>query len=253
MKKNYFDLNGKLALITGGGTGIGFGIAQTFIEAGAEVVITGRRENILKEAKRQLGEKCNIIVNDVADLKSIPVLVKDIEEKIGVIDVLVNNAGINMKKTMTETTDDDLKRILGTNLISVFSLSRTCAERMKERRSGSIIMISSMTAVMGIEKVSAYTVAKTGVVGLMRAMASEYARYGIRINTIAPGWIDTPMSRKAFDGDPKRKQKALDRIAAGRFGSPGEIGAVALFLASDASAYVNMVHLPVDGGGAYHF
>jgi gluconate 5-dehydrogenase len=179
--------------------------------------------------------------------------VDNIEEKIGAIDVLVNNAGINMKKAMNETTDEDLKRILDINLISVFSLSRTCAERMKERQHGSIIMISSMTAVMGIEKVSAYTVAKTGVVGLMRAMSSEYARYGIRINTIAPGWIDTPMSRKAFEGDPARKQKALGRIAAGRFGSPEEIGAVALFLAGDASAYVNMVHLPVDGGSAYHF
>ena len=253
MDKEYFNLRGKRALITGGGSGIGLGIARVFVDAGAHVVITGRRERVLKEAREQLGDQCETRVNDISELDSIPGMVKDIEANIGAIDILVNNAGINMKKPMGETSDTDLKRIVDTNLLGVFSLSRTVAESMKTRRSGSIIMISSMAAVMGIEKVSAYSVSKTGVVGLMRAMASEYGAFGIRINTIAPGWIDTPMSRKAFDGDPERKQKALDRIAARRFGSPADIGSAALFLACDASAYINMVHLPVDGGGAYHF
>jgi len=243
----------KRVLVTGGGTGIGFGIASVFVKNGARVIITGRREDVLRKATQELGDHCAYMVNDISRKDKIPELVEDVEQQHGPVDVLVNNAGISLKKNMSEMTDAEFENVLNTNLISVFSLSREMANRMKDRGKGSIILISSMAAFLAIEKVTAYAVAKTGLVGLMRSMVSEYARYGLRINTIAPGWIETPMLMRAFEGDEPRKQKALKKIPVHHLGVPEDVGQAALFLASDAASYVNGVHLPVDGGALYNF
>ncbi|MBC3787455.1 SDR family NAD(P)-dependent oxidoreductase [Spirosoma utsteinense] len=248
-----FSLAGKLALITGGGSGIGFDIARCMVQAGATVVITGRREQPLQDAVGLLGQQAHYQVNDVTERSLLDGLVADIERQYGPIDVLVNNAGINMKKPALEVTDEDFDRIVHTNLNSVFSLTRACAGPMIERGSGSIIMISSMAAYYGIDRVAAYAASKAGVEGMVKVLASEFSGKGVRVNAIAPGFIETAMSKTAMGGDPDRFARAMRRTPMGKFGKPEDIGWAAVFLASEAAAYVTGVSLPVDGGNSIGF
>ncbi len=248
-----FSLEGKLALITGGGSGIGFDIARCMVAAGATVVITGRREQPLQEATQTLGERAHYRVNDVTERPLLDGLVADIEAAYGPIDILVNNAGINMKKPALEVTDEDFDRIVHTNLNSVFSLTRACASRMMARESGSIIMISSMAAYYGIDRVVAYAASKSAVEGMVKVLASEFSGKGVRVNAIAPGFIETAMSKTAMGGDPDRFARAMRRTPMGKFGQPEDIGWAAVFLASEAAKYVTGVSLPVDGGNSIGF
>ncbi|MEO6283752.1 MAG: glucose 1-dehydrogenase [Dyadobacter sp.] len=251
--QNIFSLEGKVALITGGGSGIGFYIAQCMIKSGAKVVITGRREVVLQEAVAALGINSSYFVNDITDLKSIPALIADIESKAGDIDILINNAGINMKKYAVEVTDDDFDRIIQTNLHAVFSITRECGKRMIERKKGSIIMITSMAALYGIDRVVAYTASKSAIGGMVKALATEFSPYNVRINAIAPGFIETPMMLTAMNGDPARRDKAMDRTPMGTWGKPDDIGWAAVFLASEAAKFITGVSLPVDGGNSIGF
>ncbi len=253
MTLNAFSLENKIALITGGGTGIGFGIASTFVRAGARVVITGRREQVLKEATEALGNGAYYFVNDVTEFKSFPALVDRIEKQYGEIDILVNNAGMHLKKHSQETSDEEFFRIINTNLLGVFSLTRVCAERMLRRKSGCILMISSMTAFFGMERVVAYSVSKTALTGMINSLVAEYSRSNVRINAIAPGWIESEMFSRAINGDPERKTKIMNRIAMNHFGKPDDVGHAALYLCSDAARYVTGVVLPVDGGAVVSF
>ena len=253
LKQNVFSLEGKLALITGGGSGIGFDIAQCMIEAGARVVITGRREHALAESIEILGKSAQYVVNDVTELNALEGLVEHIETHIGPIDILVNNAGINMKKPALEVSDDDFQRIVHTNLNSVFALTRSCARRMIERQKGSILMISSMAAYYGIDRVVAYAASKSGVEGMVKVLASEFSKFNVRINAIAPGFIETAMMQTAMSSDPDRMNKALSRTPMGKFGKPDDIGWAAVFLASEAARYITGASLPVDGGNSVGF
>jgi gluconate 5-dehydrogenase len=253
MNSETFSLEGKLALVTGGGTGIGLGIARCFIEAGARVVITGRREEVLKTACQQLGDRSCYLVNDLAQLSTIPPLVQTIEKNWGIIDILVNNAGIHLKKWAQETTDDDFAKVIQTNLLSVFALTRECAKNMILRRSGSIVLISSMAGLFGVDRVAAYGTSKAALIGLMHNLVTEYSHFNIRINCIAPGWIASDMFFNAINADPERKQKITNRIAMESFGSPEDIGNAAVYLCSRAGRYVTGVVLPVDGGATVNF
>ncbi|MBF9140759.1 SDR family NAD(P)-dependent oxidoreductase [Hymenobacter properus] len=248
-----FSLDGKLALITGGGTGIGLAIAQCMAEAGATVVITGRREAVLQEAVAAIGESAEYIVNDVTDLSAIDALVAEVEATYGPLDILVNNAGINLKKPALEVTDEDFNRILHTNLHSVFALTRACAARMVARQKGVILMISSMAAYYGIDRVVAYAASKSAVEGMVKVLASEFSGHGVRVNAIAPGFIETAMSRTAMNSDPDRRDRAMRRTPMGKFGQPEDIGNAAVFLASDAARYITGASLPVDGGNSIGF
>jgi NAD(P)-dependent dehydrogenase (short-subunit alcohol dehydrogenase family) len=248
-----FSLEGQLALITGGGSGIGFFIAQCMIAAGARVVITGRREAVLQEATAQLGSRCQYIVNDITELSGIPELVAYVETSIGPISILVNNAGINMKKPIWDVTDDDFNKVLQTNLQSVFALTRECGRRMVQRKQGSIIMLSSMASLYGIDRVIAYTASKAAVDGMVKGLTTEFSPLGVRVNSIAPGFIETPMMLKAMNGDPSRRDKAMDRTPMGTWGKPEDIGWAAVFLASEAARFITGVTLPVDGGNAIGF
>lgn len=251
--KNVFSLAGKLALITGGGSGIGFDIAQCMIAAGAKVIITGRREHALAESIAVLGKSAQYVVNDVTELNTLEGLVEHIETNIGPIDILVNNAGINMKRPALEVSDDDFQRIVHTNLNAVFSLTRACAKRMIARQSGSILMISSMAAYYGIDRVVAYAASKSGVEGMVKVLASEFSKYNVRVNAIAPGFIETAMMQTAMNSDPDRMNKALSRTPMGKFGKPDDIGWAAVFLASEAARYITGASLPVDGGNSVGF
>jgi NAD(P)-dependent dehydrogenase (short-subunit alcohol dehydrogenase family) len=253
MKNALYDVSQKLVVITGGGTGLGFTMSKFFSEAGARIVMTGRREHILREAGERLGENVGYIVNDITKLDALPQLVSSVETQFGAIDVLINNSGINLKKHFLETTDEEFQQIIQTNLAGVFALTRAVAQKMKERKSGSIILITSMAALYGIPNVSAYTSSKSAILGLTRALAVDLSPFGIRINSIAPGFIDTPMLQKAFDSDPERKRKVLERTPMRRLGTPEDVASAALFLASDASRFITGINLPVDGGNSIGF
>ncbi len=248
-----FSLEGKRALITGGGSGIGFDIARCMVAAGANVIITGRREQPLREATDTLGERARYIVNDVTEREALDGLVETIEANHGPIDILVNNAGVNLKKPALEVTDEEFDRIVHTNLNAVFSLTRACARRMMERRSGSVIMISSMAAYYGIDRVAAYAASKSAVEGMVKVLASEWSGNGVRVNAIAPGFIETAMSKTAMSGDPDRFARAMRRTPMGKFGKPEDIGWAAVFLASNAARYITGASLPVDGGNSIGF
>jgi NAD(P)-dependent dehydrogenase (short-subunit alcohol dehydrogenase family) len=250
---NVFSLEGKLALVTGGGTGIGLEIARCMTAAGATVVITGRREEVLRDAVEALGEGAQYLVNDITDLSAIEGLVAQIEATHGPLDILVNNAGINLKKPALEVTDEEFSRILHTNLHSVFALTRACAARMVARRKGTILMISSMAAYYGIDRVVAYAASKSAVEGMVKVLASEFSAQGVRVNAIAPGFIETEMSRKAMNADPDRRDRAMRRTPMGEFGQPSDIGHAAVFLASEGARYITGVSLPVDGGNSIGF
>ena len=244
----------KIAIVTGGGSGIGFAIAEKLVQNTIHTIIIGRDESKLDAAKQKLGELCETVTCDLSDLSSIPGLVNNIVEKHGRIDVVVNNAGINMKKEFTQVTDEDFQKIILTNLTAVFSLSREVVKCMIEKEiKGCIINISSMASQYGIPKVIAYTASKSAIEGMTRAMAVELSPKGIRVNCIAPGFIATEMSAKALNNDPERKGKALGRTPMGELGSPSDIGDAAAFLASDAAKYITGVVLPVDGGNSIGF
>lgn len=244
---------GKVAIVTGGGSGLGFAIAQKFTANGIYTVIAGRDKEKLSKAKEQLGDLCRSIPCDVSDLKSIPAFVENVLSQFGQIDILVNNAGINMKKEFTEVTDEDFQSILTTNVTAVFTLSREVVKHMLTRNAGCIINISSMAAQYGLPKVIAYSASKTAIEGMTRAMAVELSPKGIRVNAIAPGFIYSAMTAKALDSDPERKAKVFGRTPMGHMGEPEDIGNAALYLASDAAKYVTGIVLPVDGGNSIGF
>jgi NAD(P)-dependent dehydrogenase (short-subunit alcohol dehydrogenase family) len=251
--KNILSLEGKVALITGGGTGIGYGIAETFANAGACVVITGRREDVLQKAVSELGKNARYFVQDICQQQELPNFIDQVEKEVGAIDILVNNAGQHLKKPAKNTTDQEFLNILQVHLLSVFTLSREVANRMCERKSGNIILISSMSAFMAMTQIVAYTTAKTALIGLMRGIMADYSLDNVRINAIAPGWIESDMMFNAIKADEKRRQKILSRIPFNRFGKPQDVGNAALYLASDAASYITGVVLPVDGGAAFGF
>lgn len=253
MGQNAFRLDGQLALVTGGGTGLGFGICQALVEAGARVVLVSRTEETLKRACDRLGKAASYVPNDVRDLPSLPGLVAQVEDRFGPLDILANNAGNLLKKPAIETTDDELMNLFHTHFFSAYILSRECGRRMIERKRGSILMTVSMTALFGVPHVSVYGAAKSALLGLTRALAVEFSPHGVRVNAIAPGWFNTELNRQAFEKDPARLQKILARTPLGRVGEPLDVGYAAVYLCSPAAKFVTGVVLPVDGGASIGF
>jgi NAD(P)-dependent dehydrogenase (short-subunit alcohol dehydrogenase family) len=245
--------NQRIAIVTGGGSGIGLAITEKFVANNITTVIVGRDEQKLKAAREKLGDLCVPVICDLSNLASIPKMVDKVMERFGHIDILVNNAGINLKKEFTEVCDDEFQRILTTNVTAVFSLSREVTKKMLLKGGGAIINISSMASQYGIPKVIAYTASKSAIEGMTRAMAVELSPKGIRVNCIAPGFIATDMSAKALNGDMERMNKVMSRTPMGALGQPSDIGDTALFLASDAAKYITGVVLPVDGGNSVGF
>jgi NAD(P)-dependent dehydrogenase (short-subunit alcohol dehydrogenase family) len=253
MELSPFSLSGKIALITGGGTGIGYGISKALVGAGATVVITGRRKDVLVTASQNLGKSVYYMEHDITEKATIPKLINAVETSIGPINILVNNAGIHLKKNAQDTTDEEFEKICQTNLFSVFSLTRECAKNMINRQDGSILFIGSMAGNFGINKVVAYGTSKAALTGLMNNLVTEYSKNNVRVNTIAPGWIESDMFLNAIKSDPERKQKIVNRIAMNSFGKTEDIGNAAVFLSSPAARYITGVVLSVDGGATVNF
>jgi len=249
--KNPFSLEGETALVTGGGTGLGLAMARCLKAAGATVAITGRRAEVLQVAAEEIG--VSALPGDVSNLAELPALWRKVEEMVGSPSILINNAGIHLKKSALDTTDEEFAAIQLTHLQASFALARLAATSMRARKAGNIIFISSMAGLFGIPQVAAYSAAKAGVVGLSRALAAELSGDGIRVNTIAPGWIETDFNKPVLAADPARKEKILKRTPMGRMGSPDDIGWAAVYLCSPAANFLTGVLLPVDGGASIGF
>ncbi len=248
-----FSLRGETVLITGGGTGIGLAMAQAMHGAGARVVLVGRREPELKAAVQTLGKGTSFIVHDITRFEAAPALVERVTRETGPISCLVNNAGIHLKKSAMETTPGEFQQVLNTHVVAAHALTCAVAPGMIERKQGNIIFTGSMASLFGIPEVIAYTAAKSAIVGMVKGYATELSPHGVRVNAIAPGWIETEMSRKALKGDSARKARILSRTPMARLGEPADVGWAAVYLASPAAKFVTGVVLPVDGGVSIGF
>ncbi|WP_442588719.1 SDR family NAD(P)-dependent oxidoreductase [Pedobacter sp. AW31-3R] len=243
----------KIAIVTGGASGLGFAISRKLVEEKVRTVIIGRNEDSLRAAVAELGELCSYKVLDLQQITEIPDCISSIAAELGTIDILVNNAGINQKKPFLEVTDTDFYHIIHTNVLAVFAMSREVSKVMISAGSGAIVNISSMAAQYGIPKVIAYTAAKSAIEGMTKAMAVELSPLGIRVNCVAPGFIKTAMSSKALDSDPERKSKVLSRTPMGYLGLPEDVAGAVYYLSSESSKYVTGVIVPVDGGNSIGF
>ena len=232
---------------------MGLAATRKFVKSGIETIIIGRNETNLAAVCNELGPLCRYKVCDLTSLAEIPRLVTGLVKDFGKIDILVNNAGINQKKAFSKVSDEEFQQVILTNLTSVFVLSREVVKSMLKQKSGCIINISSMAAQYGIPYVIAYTAAKSGIEGMTKAMAVELSPEGIRVNCVAPGFIETKMSAKALNDDPERKQKVLSRTPMAKLGLPEDVAEAIYYLSSDAAKYLTGVILPVDGGNSIGF
>lgn len=249
-----FRLDGEVAIITGGATGLGFSMARCLVASGAKVVIVGRREEELSRAVAELGEAAAYVRHDVTDHASADSLVSASEACAGSpVSILINNAGIHLKKPAVDVTPAEFQNVIDTHVIGAHALTRAVLPGMIGRGHGNLIFIASMTSLFGIPKVIAYSAAKSAYVGMVRTLATEVSGLGVRVNAIAPGWIDSEMMRKALDGDPTRRDKILGRTPMGCFGEGDDIGWAAVYLCSPAAKFVTGTVLPVDGGASIGF
>ena len=246
---NPFSLEGKVALVTGGATGIGQGIALALAAAGADIASVARRSSDETVAKVQaLGRRAISIQADLTSLEPLERVLDETTAALGPVDILVNNAGIIRRADAVDFTEQDWDDVMNVNLKVLFFLSQAAVKRMiADGRGGKIINTASMLSFQGGIRVPSYTASKSGVAGLTRLMANEWGKHGINANAIAPGYFATD-NTQALQDDPVRSKEILGRIPAGRWGQPADIGGAAVFLSSSASDYVQGIVLPVDGG-----
>ncbi len=249
-----FSLADERAVVTGGGTGLGAAIAECLIAAGARVAICGRREDVLQQTCERLGERASCVVHDVSDLSDSDRLMTMAErENDGPTTILINNAGIHLRKPALEERPEDDQSVFDVHVFGAMALTRAVAAGMIEQGGGSIVFITSMAALFGIPEVAAYSAAKSAVLGLVRSLAVEWSARGVRVNAIAPGWIETPMSHQALESDADRKARILARTPMGRLGKPEDIGWAAVYLCSPQAKFVTGQQLVVDGGASIGF
>jgi 2-dehydro-3-deoxy-D-gluconate 5-dehydrogenase len=244
-----FKLDGKTALVTGASKGLGYAMAVALAEAGADIAnaCIGDGEE-LGRAVKAVGRKFLHIKADLTSQSIIPEIIDKTVKSLGDIDILVNNAGIIRRAPITEFTEKDWDDVINVNLKSLFYLSQAVVKNMlKNGRGGKIINVASLLSFQGGIRVPSYTAAKSGVMGLTKLMANELAQHNINVNAIAPGYMATD-NTTALREDPKRSAEILSRIPAGRWGMPEDLMGIVVFLASDASAYVNGYTIAVDGG-----
>lgn len=250
---NPFDLTGKVAVVTGANTGIGQAIAIALATAGADVACVGRTPAEDTAAQiRALGRRAEIVSADLSSIEPVQRVVDETVATLGGLHILVNNAGIIRRADAVDFTEEDWDAVVDTNLKSVFFLSQAAGRHMiarheKEGGGGKIVNIASMLTFQGGIRVPSYTASKSGIGGLTKLLANEWAKHGINVNAIAPGYIATN-NTAALQADPVRNGAILDRIPAGKWGDASDIGGAAVFLASDAARYVQGHILAVDGG-----
>lgn len=245
---NLFDLSGKVAIVTGASTGLGKGMSLGLAEAGADLVLVDYVDSTeTAEEIKSLGRKAITIVADLINIKPVQSIANDAIRTFGKIDILVNNAGIIRRTAAIDFSEKDWDEVMSLNSKTVFFLCQTAARDMMKRKYGKIINISSLLAFQGGILVPSYAASKGAVAQISKALANEWAQYGININAIAPGYMATN-NTKALREDPVRSKAILDRIPAGRWGAPDDLKGAVVFLASHASDYVNGHVLIIDGG-----
>ncbi|MEM9837633.1 MAG: 2-dehydro-3-deoxy-D-gluconate 5-dehydrogenase KduD [Pseudomonadota bacterium] len=244
-----FDLSGKQALVTGANTGLGQGMAVALAEAGANIVAIGRSAaEETRDKVERTGRRFVEIRADLLDKSAVREVVKNAETEAGPSDILVNNAGLIRRSDALEFSEDDWDDVMDVNIRALFFLSQDFAGSVVKRGTqGKIINVASMLSYQGGIRVASYTASKSGVMGLTRLLANEWAHQGINVNAIAPGYFATN-NTAALQADENRNRQILERIPAGRWGQPSDLGGGVVFLASQASDYVHGITLPIDGG-----
>jgi 2-dehydro-3-deoxy-D-gluconate 5-dehydrogenase len=245
---NPFDLQGKVALVTGGNGGIGLGMAKGLAEAGATVVIAGRDVDKNAAAVKALGGKASSVEGDLKDEKSCRRIVEETAQKAGRLDILVNNAGMNIRKAPQDLPFAAWREVLAVNLDSAFVCSQVAHPHFKRAGGGKVINTGSMMSIFGAAYLSAYAASKGGIVQLTKALATAWAKDRIQVNAVLPGWIDTNMTQRARVELEGLNERVLSRTPAGRWGEPADLAGIAVFLASPASDFITGTAIPVDGG-----
>ncbi len=246
-----FDLKGKAALVTGGNGGIGLGMARALARAGAAVAIAGRDQDKNAAAVGeigQLGARAIAIPVDVRSETSCRSMVADALDRLGRLDIVINNAGTNVRKAPQDYSLDEWKLVLETNLTSAFVVSQAAYAHLQRAGGGKIVNIGSMMSLFGASFAAPYGASKGGIVQLTRSLACAWAKDNIQVNAVLPGWIDTALTRQARKDVAGLHERVLARTPAGRWGTPEDMGGVALFLCSAASDFVTGTAIPVDGG-----
>jgi NAD(P)-dependent dehydrogenase (short-subunit alcohol dehydrogenase family) len=246
----WFSLKGRVALVTGASRGIGRAIARALGAAGADVACCARSKDQLDEAAaeiRRAGVRAGGFRLDVTRGGDIMTTVRNVESALGPIDILVNNAGVILEKQTVEFTDDEWEDVIATNLTSMFRLARAVAPAMMSRGAGKIVNIGSMYGAIGVPRYAAYCASKAAVEALTRSLAAEWARHGIQVNCLAPGYMNTDIPRQAL-ADAKTKARILSKVPARRVGEPEEVGPLAVYLASAASDFMTGQTIYLDGG-----
>jgi len=242
-----FELTGKTALVTGASGTIGAAIASTLHAQGATVAISGTRREILDELAAKLRERVHAMPCNLADPVATEALVPRVEEAMGRLDILVANAGLTRDNLLVQLRDEDWEQVIAINLSATFRLARAAVRGMMRRRFGRVVAITSVVGTTGNPGQANYVAAKAGITGLVKAMAQEYAKRGVTANCVAPGFIVTPMTDKLNE---KQRETIVAKIPASRAGTPAEVAAAVVFLASDEAAYVTGQTLHVNGGMA---
>jgi 3-oxoacyl-[acyl-carrier protein] reductase len=242
-----FDLSGKNALVTGASGGIGGAIARALHQQGATVALSGTRSEVLDQLAGSFGSRVHVLRCELADKDAVEALIPKCEELMGQLDILVANAGVTKDNLLVQLRDEDWDQVIAVNLTATFRLTRAAVRGMMRRRFGRIIGISSVVGVTGNPGQANYTASKAGIIGMVKSVAAEYARRGITANAIAPGFIASAMTDKLNE---KQRDAILARVPAGRLGTGTDIGAAAVFLASDEAGYVNGQTIHVNGGMA---
>jgi 2-deoxy-D-gluconate 3-dehydrogenase len=249
---NLFDLSGKVAIVTGGNGGIGLGMARGLAQAGANIVVLGRNaeksQSAAKLLQDQTGVRTLVVTADVSRPPDVDRAVAETQNHFGRIDILFNNAGINVRKQPQDLSYEDWQTVLGVNLTSAFLMSKAVYPAMKKAGGGKIINIGSMTSIFGAAFAAAYASTKGGIVQLTKSLALAWAQDNIQVNAILPGWFDTELTEKARDQIPGLHERVLARIAVGRWAKPIDMAGTAVWLASPGSDYVTGIAIPVDGG-----
>src|ERR687896_682597 len=245
---NFFDLEAKAALVTGGNGGIGLGMARGLAEAGATIAIAGRDKSKNAQAVKALGGKTIALEADLRDEKSCRAMVGEAAERLGRLDILVNNAGTNVRKAPQDYAMEEWRLVLDTNLTSAFVASQAAYPHMKRAGGGKIVNIGSMMSLFGASFAAPYGASKGGIVQLTKSLAAAWAKDNIQVNAVLPGWIDTALTRRAREEVSGLHERVLARTPAGRWGRADNFGWVAVFLASPASDFITGSAIPVDGG-----
>jgi len=246
-----FRLDGKVALVTGGNGGIGLGMARGMAQAGATVLIVGRDAEKSRGAAQELKEQglaADALAADVTDEAAVAALFDEAVQRHGRLDILVNNAGTNIRRPVQELSLADWNTVMDTNLTSAFLCSRSAWPHLKAAGGGKVINIGSMMSIFGAAYAPAYAASKGGIVQFTRSLATAWAADNIQANAVLPGWIDTELTQKAREQVDGLHQRVLARTPAGRWGAPGDLAGIAVFLASSASDFITGTAIPVDGG-----